>query len=277
MLGGLGQVRTVAPGEGPRALARALREERPDCVLVLTEKKAGYLSAYLSGAPRRAGFDPGLSQPLKAMWLRLALTDRVRYPNDPEQDPGLHEVERYHRLVESVGVPPAEPGPLHLPLTPELKRGGLDWLAGRGLHQPVGLQLTPKWERDGWPTEFVRAVFRTLPEPRLVFYGPSERAWAEQLMGDCRAEGCCLPDLLEYGAVLKGCRLLVTPDTGAAHLSAAVGVPVVDVFRARHHQHCVRRWRPWQVPHRVVIKPAYRAQEEKPLMESLLCALKELL
>ena len=212
----------------------------------------------------RIGFDPGKSQPLKAVWLRLALTHRMAYPNNLELDPGLHEVERYHRLLAPLGSLP-EPGPLTLGRSFARDPAG-----------PVGLQLTPKWCLDEWSPQLVLTLLDRLPEPGLVLYGPGEREWAERLLGQHPVERAYHPDLMDYAGAVAGCSVLITPDTGAAHVAAAVGTPVVDVFREAHHQHCVRRWRPWQVEHRVVLKPNFSPQALVKLVDEVSTGLDEL-
>jgi ADP-heptose:LPS heptosyltransferase len=56
-------------------------------------------------------------------------------------------------------------------------------------------------------------------------------------------------DLESLAAVLRGARVVVAGNTGAAHLAAAVGTPVVSVFAPVVP---VARWRPWGVPTRVL-------------------------
>jgi len=51
----------------------------------------------------------------------------------------------------------------------------------------------------------------------------------------------------ELGALLAQASLVVTNNTGPAHLAAAVGVPVVDVYALTNPQHT-----PWRVPSRVL-------------------------
>ena len=43
-------------------------------------------------------------------------------------------------------------------------------------------------------------------------------------------------------------------DTGAVHVAAALGLPVVDVFPRAGAEHVVPRWKPWQVAHEVVLR-----------------------
>ncbi len=240
-----GEVVVVDSQQSSAQLGQAIRSGQPEAVVVLTEKRRAFTAAFLSRTPIRIGFDPGLTQPLKAAWLTVALTHRLTYPNDLAQDPGLHEVERYHRLMAQLKKTLPPPGPLLMPAQTQPPS------------HAYALQMTPKWSLDGWPDSLQLELLKALPEPRLALYGPAEKEWAEALLTDFEVERGYYPHLLDYAGALAGCRYLVTIDTGAAHVAAAVKTPVVDVFRHQHHHHCVRRWRPWSIPHRVVLKDEY--------------------
>lgn len=86
---------------------------------------------------------------------------------------------------------------------------------------------------------------------RIVITGDAgEVALAERVQ---RAGG--LPDrslagrleLGELGALIEAAPLLLTGNTGPAHLAAAVGTPVVDLYALTNPQHT-----PWRVPSRVL-------------------------
>jgi lipopolysaccharide heptosyltransferase II len=53
--------------------------------------------------------------------------------------------------------------------------------------------------------------------------------------------------LAELGALIALARLLISNNTGPAHIAAAVGTPVVDLYALTNPQHT-----PWQVPSRVL-------------------------
>jgi ADP-heptose:LPS heptosyltransferase len=53
--------------------------------------------------------------------------------------------------------------------------------------------------------------------------------------------------LAELGAVIELAPLLITNNTGPAHIAAALGTPVVDLYALTNAQHT-----PWGVPHRVL-------------------------
>ena len=123
--------------------------------------------------------------------------------------------------------------------------------------RPQALQLTPKWSLHGAQPEQLRQLIQSLRGGWIGFCGPGEREWAQQHFSDLLPLWC-QDDLHRYAALLQRCRLLVTVDTGAAHVAAAVGTPLVDVFPELHNAHCTRRWRPWKVNHRLVASDPLR-------------------
>ncbi len=270
------EVWQVTPGADAAELGQRLRQAGCQAVLAFTEKRAGLAAAARSGAPVRVGFDPGLSQPLKALWLRRALTHRVPWPNDPSRDPGMHEVERYLMLLQALGVEvPASPPPLRFhPDEQDLdhaRRFLADFPA-----PPIALQLMPRWTKGGWPEALTDHLLALLPEPKVVLFAPCDQPWAEPWATRRRVRWACVPEIGRYAAILAGCRVLVTPDGGAAHMAAAVGTPVVDLFGERHAAHIVRRWHPWSVEYRVVLRGDYIPGAEKELAERLATSAEEL-
>jgi ADP-heptose:LPS heptosyltransferase len=270
VLSGLARTVEVPTGASSRELAELVRAARPDAVFCFTEKRRAIHAVWLSRCPRRVGFFPGLTQPLKSLFAGAALTHSWSSPNNPKQDAGVHEVERYGRLLEQIGISSSGLGPLYFPgVDPERAR---QWFLERGLERPIGVQLTPKWLADGWPFEWLRELCERLPGPVVGLYGPAEAEWAHQHFQGLTMTLGPVESLTGYAALLRQCRQLVTIDTGAAHVASAQGVPVVDVFPERNHLHCVGRWRPWQVAHEVVLKPLHSKLHEKALLELILRA-----
>jgi lipopolysaccharide heptosyltransferase II len=76
-----------------------------------------------------------------------------------------------------------------------------------------------------------------LAERVRALAGPAARSLAGRLA------------LGEFAALLAQAPLLVSNNTGAVHLAAAVGTPVVDLYALTNPQHT-----PWLVPHRVLSK-----------------------
>jgi ADP-heptose:LPS heptosyltransferase len=57
----------------------------------------------------------------------------------------------------------------------------------------------------------------------------------------------CEPTVSELAALLAQAALVIANNSFAAHLAAAVGTPVVDLYALTNPQHT-----PWAVPHRVL-------------------------
>jgi ADP-heptose:LPS heptosyltransferase len=60
--------------------------------------------------------------------------------------------------------------------------------------------------------------------------------------------------LPELSAVLKRASLLVSGDSGPIHLAAAVGTPVVALFRNDLPGKTAKRWGPWGEGHIIIEK-----------------------
>jgi ADP-heptose:LPS heptosyltransferase len=58
----------------------------------------------------------------------------------------------------------------------------------------------------------------------------------------------------EWCQLIGGARTLVSPDTGAVHVAAALGTPVVVAYEKETFAHCSVQWAPWMVEHRSLIK-----------------------
>ncbi|HZZ91943.1 MAG TPA: glycosyltransferase family 9 protein [Usitatibacter sp.] len=78
----------------------------------------------------------------------------------------------------------------------------------------------------------------------------SERALAEDVARGAGARARSLAGQLslgEFAGLMSLSPVLVSSNTGAVHIAAAVGTPVVDLYALTNPQHT-----PWQVPHRVL-------------------------
>lgn len=231
-------------------MADMITEFGATSVFVFTEKKRALKAAHLSGVSQRVGFDPGWTQPLRSLEVKRYLTVRFPIVNSLESHSRYHEVERYCRLVG-------------MGLSRKFVNGGrLRFFSlNRESVQPgerLGFQVARKWLEQGWPESLITELVATLPDDTDLFVAPGERDWALSLLPESRhAHLISRPSLAEYARAVGQCRYLISIDTGAVHVAAAMGVPVVDVFPEPGNHHTVPRWRPWMTPHQVVLKPQY--------------------
>jgi ADP-heptose:LPS heptosyltransferase len=248
--------REVGPDGTDEEIAGHIKDFGAKSVYVFSEKRRALRGAYLSGAEERVGFDPGWTQPLRSLEVRRYLTVRFPIVNSLESDSRYHEVERYCRLVAK-GLSKKS-----------INGGRLKFFAqsrpvvNSRLSGPVGFQWAAKWLNGGWPQELLLKLVDLLPEGALIFVPPGEVEEAEALIApERRPFVVCRSNLTEYALELAKCRYVLSIDTGAVHVAAAMGVPVLDVFPEEGAHHTVPRWRPWMTPHRVVLKPEFAGQE----------------
>jgi lipopolysaccharide heptosyltransferase II len=177
----------------------------------------------------------------------------------PEVEPEKrlrHEVRRQLDLVAAVGYQ-TENERLSLQVPP--------WTYGRvfALLAELGLNLDEPWvvihpgvtaiSRRYAPLNYAR-VARLLAQEhgwQVVFTGTEPEVGLVQgireVMGAPSYSLVSRLDLAEMAALLSLSPLLITNNTGPAHMAAAVGTPVVDLYALTNPQHT-----PWQVPNRVL-------------------------
>ncbi|MDT7709472.1 MAG: hypothetical protein QOG20_5079 [Pseudonocardiales bacterium] len=100
-----------------------------------------------------------------------------------------------------------------------------------------------------WPERHFRDATRLLDAAGyrvLVTGAPAERGLTAAVAGDVGVDLGGRTTLPELAAVLAGASAVVVGNTGAAHLAAAVGTPVVSLFAPVVP---AVRWRPYRVPH----------------------------
>ena len=211
----------VQPGR-PAPACPQLRARPFDLVVDLQGLIKSAVWVALARSPRKVGYD----QTRELSYL--ALTERVE-PFDPE----AHAVRRYLNLAHIWGPPCPAP----LPPGPGRGRGYFSPDPGETGRPLAVLHPGARWSSKLWPAaswahlaEWLRD--QGLPggrhrEPRRP--GVGRGAWSAQ----CRAPLLNLAgrtSLAQLAAIFRKARLAVTTDTGAMHLAAALGTPVVALF-----------------------------------------------
>lgn len=146
-------------------------------------------------------------------------------PDGPQWRADEHEVVRWWRLLEESGVP-ADPRDLLLdPVGPSPEPGAV-------VVHPGAAQVSRRWPVDRWAA-VARAV--AADGHRVVVTGGADEvalatdvAAAAGLPPDAVLAG--RTDLLSLSALVGSARLLLSPDTGVAHLATAFGTPSVVLF-----------------------------------------------
>jgi heptosyltransferase-2 len=253
---GVAPLFALAPGVD-RVVALERRGTRPalplDTAILLPNSFQTALAAWRAGIAERWGY--------RTDWRRPLLTRAV----DPPRE--VHQVEYYRRLVAALGFEngPAEP---RLPLPPEVRTVGerhlreIGWQGGAPL-----VVLAPGAAYGGakrWPpahfAELACALAADGVEVVMVGsqadlpVGRAVAAEAERLSGSRVAIGNLMgTDLAALAGILAHCRALVTNDSGAMHLAAALGVRVTAVFGPTDE----RLTRPSGAGHAVLVNPVW--------------------
>jgi len=103
------------------------------------------------------------------------------------------------------------------------------------------------------PESFARAIdlFAAQTGCQVVLTGEQgERALVDSIQSSMRTRALSLAGRLslgELGALIERADLLVSNNTGPAHIAAALGTPVVDLYALTNPQHT-----PWRVRNRVL-------------------------
>ena len=231
------------PGRGLRAnisFARSFGRDGFDLAVLFPNSLRSALFAWVGGIPRRVGYARDARGPL--------LTQRVRRYQGPKR----HHAEYYLDIARQLGwQDPAGTSRERLTEFEPAAVGGNDqaWideqLASAGVSSGETLVgLTPgaafgpakRWS----PERFAEVCMRLLerwPLRLILFGGPDDVAAIERLSAKL---GPAFQDRLvnlagstsvgQLAAGLKRCGILMTNDSGAMHLAAAVGVPTVAIF-----------------------------------------------
>ena len=161
-------------------------------------------------------------------------------------DRGLHEVERMVSVAAAAGFPP--PADLRLRVRTPLPQAPVPWgMRGYVVAHP-GASVPARAPLPQRSAQYVRAL-RLAGWPVAVTGTPGDSELTSSTANGCALDLAGKTTLAELAALLARAAVLVTGNTGPAHLAAAVGTPVVSLFAPVVP---LERWRPWGVPHEVL-------------------------
>lgn len=217
------------------ANADALRQAGAQTAVLLPNSLQTALTARRAGIPERWGYRRNLRS-----WL---LTRAV-----PLARGRLHQADYYRHLVAALGFANG-PRAMQLDLPAPLVDGARQLLAAAGWAPATGLfGIAPGAAYGGakrWPPERFAAVAAELARARsltpVIVGAEADRPAAcaiEAELGKITGTGPRLPainlagrtDIPQLAGVLALCAVFVSNDSGAMHLAAAVGTPVVALF-----------------------------------------------
>ena len=210
-------------------LAWRLRQRRYDLGVILEAHwgYAGFAELLLAaaGIPRRLGRDLGKHRDL--------LTDAAPVRQQ-------HWIDAYLDVVALAGALP-DGGGMDAHIRPEDAAAAAAWAKAHGADRSPPLLLFPggnqhlisrRWGAAGFAA-VGDALARKLGAPVVVIGGPQDAAVAGEVLRRMTLPAVSAAGALSWGAtgaLLRGCRVFITNDSGPLHLAAAVGAPTVAVF-----------------------------------------------
>jgi lipopolysaccharide heptosyltransferase II len=228
-------------------LVETLRERRFDAAVIFTTYSQSPLPSamlcYLADIPLRLAHCRENPYHL--------LTDWVREPEPQEYV--RHEVRRQLDLVDAIGS--ATGNEL---LSFHVSAEEAEWAAQRlraiGIDSDPWILLHPgataasrRYPPELWAQA---ADMLSLHGPLVFTGGPEEIALVDGIRRNMRSASHSLAGMLDLGqlaAVIAQAAVMVSGNTGPAHIAAALGTPIVDLYALTNPQHT-----PWKVPSRVL-------------------------
>jgi heptosyltransferase-2 len=206
--------------------AAAARSAGADEAWLLPNSFRAALLALASGARRRVGYATDRRG--------FLLTDALPAPAGR-----AHQLRDYDALLEAAGISP-DRDPPRLPIPEEASRRAERALENAGLPPGASLALLAPASAFAptkrWPEDRFASLADTLSDRGLaaaLVIGPGEGGIGARVAGLARSRVPVLGedlDPVELAAVLARARVVVSNDSGPAHLAAAVGTPVAVLF-----------------------------------------------
>jgi lipopolysaccharide heptosyltransferase II len=232
-----------AARQSDRAVLKEVRRRRFDAAVVFTVYSQSPLPAayfcYLAGIPRRLAHCRENPYHLLSDWV-------------PDPEPGLarHEVRRQLDLAAAVGCRASDERlSFHVPDAARRVIAAMNLKRPLVVVHPGASAASRRYP----PESYARAVELISREMgcEAVFTGESgEAGLIEGIRARMSARSHSLAGrlgLAELGALIAEADVLVCNNTGPAHMAAAIGTPVVDLYALTNPQHT-----PWQVISRVL-------------------------
>ena len=183
----------------------------------------------------------------------------------PDQEPFTfidHQVERDLKLVNMIGASVSDDRLLLLPKEEFSETLPFDILK----NQYVLIHPSVSEEKRMFPVKLWAETLRELRQrTALPFYitgGKSETALVRSIIEEAGVPGCFMlagkTDLPDFIRLIRHAKILVSVNTSAVHIAAAVSTPVVVLYALTNPQHT-----PWKVPSCVFYFPVEEVLESK--------------
>ena len=215
------------------SMVNQLKRRHFDLSISFDRKLRPALLAWLAHIPVRVGPDRVFDdKPSRVTWL---YTDTIHIAHDLETN---LQAETYQAIVRGFTGTHDHARPVFARITPEAQIAAEGLLSQLTRHEKnIALCVKGTFPLKTWPKEyFVALVDRLAEKYDAAFFivgGPGDRAYAGEVSAAMHvpvANFCGETTLVSLAALLGESDLLVTVDTGGAHIAACSGVPMVTMY-----------------------------------------------
>lgn len=225
------------------AMVWNLKNRHFDLSISFDRKLRPALLAWLAGIPVRVGPDKVFdSKPSRVTWL---YTHVVPIQHDLET---TLQAETYQSIVRGFTGRTDHAEPVFARITEDAANKAEALLQKLPSHEKtIALCVKGTFPLKTWPKEYFATVIDALAKKyNAAFFvtgGPGDRAYADEVIQAAHtpiSNFCGETDLVTLAALFKKSDLFVTVDTGAAHIAATTGVPMVTMYGCTSP----KRWHP---------------------------------
>lgn len=228
--------------------SRVLKKEKFDICVIFNPSGELNMISFLAGIPVRFGYSNKLG---------FLLTRTIK---DEKKLGERHEID-YNLELAAVTGANINNKSLYLAVNDNLAVGLLNEIGVTS--RDILIALHP-WTSDPvkqWPLNYFCALAKRIAAELnvklLVIGGGNEREKSRELfqdLGDRVINITGKTSLTQLAAILKKCSLVISSDSGPAHLACAVKTPVLAIFRNDIPGKTPKRWGPWGEGHNMVIE-----------------------
>ena len=224
------------------SMVQELRRRKFDLAISFDRKLRPALLCLLAGIPVRVGPSRVLdARPSRVTWL-YTHTVPITYDLDETL-----QAETYQEIIRGFTGAAGHEHPV-LPTPTEAQRTkAAALLSSAAGKRKIGLCVKGTFGLKTWPKEYFAEVVRALnlryDAAFYVTWAPGDYAYAEDVISaiGIPVENLCgKTNLMELAALYGQLDLLISVDTGGAHIAAVTGVPLVVMFGCTSP----RRWHP---------------------------------
>lgn len=230
-------------------LALSLRSRAFDAAVIFTVYSQNPLPsamlAWMAGIPKRLSYCRENPYELINHWV-------------PDKEPYtfiLHQVERDLCLVKHAGATVADDS-IKLQIPPDAyntTKVKLEQLTSPGIQEYIVIHAGVSELKRAYPTEkwveLARNVINEFNIPVIFTGARSEKPLTDNLQketGNMSYSAGGLFDIPELAAIISGCKMVISVNTGPVHIAAGLKIPIIVLYARTNPQHV-----PWKTENRI--------------------------